>query len=336
MKFSIGDKVLLKRTMEEAEVYSIISLTMVEVVFENTIFPVFTDEIDHPYLHWFTQKKNTDKKKLQELPLEKDLKVQVIPSGFHIMFIPQYVIHEMEEQVSKVKVYLLNGLKQELAIQYKVANTFVDFQLQSQLYNNQSFYVHDLDFEAISANPNFTVLVNYLDEFNNKEIAELQLKLSAKKLAQHLHDSKTQGVPSFQFELWEQKRIESKVQHSLKPTMGTKLHLVPNNARPSQKKEGYEHYYLPDVIDIHIEKLVPHVKGMNNAEILQLQLKHAMHALDHANAARKDRLTIIHGVGEGVLKERLHALLKTCEFVKRFENNWQQKFGFGATEVYLK
>lgn len=336
MKFSIGDKVLLKRTMEEAEVISIISSTMVEVVFEHTIFPVFIDEIDHPYLHWFTQKKNTEKKKLQELPLEKDLKVEEIPSGFHILFIPQYVMHEMEEQVSKVKVYLLNGLQQELAIQYKVTNAFVDFKLQCQLYNNQSFYVHDLDFEAISANPNFTTLVTYLDKFQNKQIAELQLKLSSKKLAQYLHNSKTQGLPSFQFELWKQKRTESKVQEKFMPAMRTKAQLVPNNARSTQKNKGYEHYYLPDVIDIHIEKLVPHAKGMNSAAILQLQLKHAMDALDQAFAARKDRLTIIHGVGEGVLKERLHAMLKTCEFVKCFENNWQQKFGFGATEVYLK
>ncbi|MEY4334136.1 MAG: hypothetical protein RLZZ196_2879, partial [Bacteroidota bacterium] len=47
MKFSIGDKVLLKRTMEEAEVFSIISSSMVEVIFEDTIFPIFIDEIDH-------------------------------------------------------------------------------------------------------------------------------------------------------------------------------------------------------------------------------------------------------------------------------------------------
>jgi hypothetical protein len=335
MKFSIGDKVLLKRTMEEAEVYSIISSSMVEVIFEDTVFPIFLDEIDHPYLHWFTQKKNTEKKTLQELPLEKDFIVPEIQPGFHLLFIPQYQLHAMEEQVYKVKVYLLNGLQQDVSFDYKVANHFVDFKLQSQVFNNQSFYVHDLDFEAISANPNFTIIVYHLDEFKNRGYAELQLKLNTKKLAQHLHESKIQGIPSFQYALWQNKRAVKIDDAQPKESSIKYLKIGAQRAKHVQNK-GYEHYYLPDVIDIHIEKLVPNYKGMHNAEILQLQLKHAMHAVEHAYTANKDRITIIHGVGEGVLKDQLHDLLKCNAHVKSFNNNWQQNFGFGATEIYLK
>jgi hypothetical protein len=241
----------------------------------------------------------------------------------------------MDEQVVKVKVYLLNGLKQDVSFQYGVVNNYVDFKHQGQLYANQSFYVHDLDFEAISANPNFSILVSYLDEFKQNANAELLLKLNAKKFAQHLHESKMQGIPSFQYDLWPQKRqmrIEDTLQKplSLKTTKATTPNLKPVH------QKGYEHYYIPDIIDIHIEKLVPNYKGMNNAEILQLQLKHALHAVEHAYAANKERITIIHGVGEGVLKDRLHDLLKKHTYVKHFNNNWQQQFGFGATAIYLK
>lgn len=335
MKFSIGDKVLLKRTMEEAEVYGIISSSMVEVIFEDTIFPIFTDEIDHPYLHWFTQKKNVEKKILQELPTDKEFQVQVILDGFHLLFIPQYQLLDMDEQVVKVKIYLLNGLKQDVSFQYGVVNNYVDFKHQGQLYANQSFYVHDLDFEAISANPNFSILVSYLDEFKHNANAELLLKLNAKKFAQHLHESKMQGIPSFQYDLWPQKR-QMRIKDTLqKPLSSKTTKATTPNLKPVHQK-GYEHSYLPDIIDIHIEKLVPNYKGMNNAEILQLQLKHAIHAVEHAYAANKERITIIHGVGEGVLKDRLHDLLKKNTYVKHFNNNWQQQFGFGATAIYLK
>lgn len=335
MKFSIGDKVLLKRTMEEAEVYGIISSSMVEVIFEDTIFPIFTDEIDHPYLHWFTQKKNVEKKILQELPTDKEFQVQVILDGFHLLFIPQYQLLDMDEQVVKVKIYLLNGLKQDVSFQYGVVNNYVDFKHQGQLYANQSFYVHDLDFEAISANPNFSILVSYLDEFKQNANVELLLKLNAKKFAQHLHESKMQGIPSFQYDLWPQKR-QMRIKDTLqKPLSSKTTKATTPNLKPVHQK-GYEHYYLPDIIDIHIEKLVPNYKGMNNAEILQLQLKHAIHAVEHAYAANKERITIIHGVGEGVLKDRLHDLLKKNTYVKHFNNNWQQQFGFGATAIYLK
>lgn len=335
MKFSIGDKVLLKRTMEEAEVYSIISSSMVEVIFEDTIFPIFIDEIDHPYLYWFTQKKNVEKKIHHELPIDKEFQVQIIEDGFHLLCMPQYQLLDMEEQVVKVKIYLLNGLKQDVSFQYGVVNNYVDFKHQGQLYAHQSFYVHDLDFEAISANPNFSILVSYLDEFKQNANVELLLKLNAKKFAHHLHESKMQGVPSFQYNLWPQKRTVSVDDciHNPKSLKTTKV-LTPNMQSIQQK--GYEHFYLPDVIDIHIEKLVPNFKGMNNSEILQFQLKYALHAVEHAYAANKERITIIHGVGEGVLRERLHGVLKNHAYVKRFNNNWQQQFGFGATEIFLK
>ena len=48
------------------------------------------------------------------------------------------------------------------------------------------------------------------------------------------------------------------------------------------------------------------------------------------------KIIFIHGVGEGVLKDRLHDVLKSHAQVKHFNNNWQQQFGFGATEIFLK
>lgn len=61
MKFSIGDDIVLKRTGEEGRVVAIISKTMVEVEVNGTAFPVYTEDVEHPYLKWFTQKSPTKK-----------------------------------------------------------------------------------------------------------------------------------------------------------------------------------------------------------------------------------------------------------------------------------
>lgn len=62
MKFSIGDIVLLKRTGEEGHVSAYINDKMVEIEVQGLVFPVHLDDIDHPYLKWFTEKKKVREK----------------------------------------------------------------------------------------------------------------------------------------------------------------------------------------------------------------------------------------------------------------------------------
>ena len=56
MKFAIGDKVLLKNSGEEGNVFAIINKEMVEVDVNGISFPAYIDDLEHPYLKWFTEK----------------------------------------------------------------------------------------------------------------------------------------------------------------------------------------------------------------------------------------------------------------------------------------
>ena len=47
-------------------------------------------------------------------------------------------------------------------------------------------------------------------------------------------------------------------------------------------------------------------------------------------------LTVIHGVGEGVLKNEIHQLLKSRKVVSRFDNRYHPLYGYGATEIYFQ
>ena len=87
-------------------------------------------------------------------------------------------------------------------------------------------------------------------------------------------------------------------------------------------------------VDLHIEKLLPNKRGMSNYEILNLQLETAKKQLEFAKNKRIQRIVFIHGVGEGVLKEELYYLLRRYEGLDFYDANYQ-KYGVGATEVYL-
>ena len=99
-----------------------------------------------------------------------------------------------------------------------------------------------------------------------------------------------------------------------------------------EKKSSRDVFALE--VDLHIEKLVPSKKGLNNYDILTIQLDTAKRQLDFAIRNRIPKLVLIHGVGEGVLKSELEFLLKRYENITVQEANYQ-KYGQGAMEVYF-
>ncbi len=87
-------------------------------------------------------------------------------------------------------------------------------------------------------------------------------------------------------------------------------------------------------VDLHINQLVKNSRGMQNHEMLNLQIETAKRRLEFAIQNRIQRIVFIHGVGEGVLKLELEYLFKRYEGLKYYDANYQ-KYGQGATEVYI-
>lgn len=87
--------------------------------------------------------------------------------------------------------------------------------------------------------------------------------------------------------------------------------------------------------DLHIEKLVPNKRGMSNYDILTLQSETAKRHIEFAIRNRIPKIVFIHGVGEGILKSELDFLLGRYDNVAFQDANYQ-KYGLGATEVFIK
>lgn len=100
-----------------------------------------------------------------------------------------------------------------------------------------------------------------------------------------------------------------------------------------EKKSRKDEFVLE--VDLHIEKLVPSKQGMSNYDILTLQMETAKRQLEFALKNRMPKLVFIHGVGEGVLKAELDFLLGRYDNISFQDANYQ-KYGLGATEVYIK
>ncbi len=101
-----------------------------------------------------------------------------------------------------------------------------------------------------------------------------------------------------------------------------------------KEKKDKQEVGVPE-FDLHIEKLVKNKHGMSNYDILTLQAETAQRHIEFAIRNRIPKIVFIHGVGEGVLKAELDFLLGRYDNIDFQEANYQ-KYGQGATEVYIK
>ena len=97
------------------------------------------------------------------------------------------------------------------------------------------------------------------------------------------------------------------------------------------KSPGKANIYKDSVLDLHIEKLAPQMKGESSGRIMEYQLRESEVFIKSAIAKGNPHITIIHGKGQGILKEAIEHQLKLFPEVKiTFSKN-----GGGAVEVWL-
>lgn len=87
-------------------------------------------------------------------------------------------------------------------------------------------------------------------------------------------------------------------------------------------------------VDLHLHELVDNERGMSDGEKLQYQLSYFERMLTTAIRERKRKLIVIHGVGEGVLREEVRKVLQYYEHL-RFDDADPRRYGYGATAVEL-
>ena len=89
-------------------------------------------------------------------------------------------------------------------------------------------------------------------------------------------------------------------------------------------------------IDLHIEKLREDYQFLQNNEILDFQLAFFRKTLDAAIVHRLPSVIFIHGSGNGTLRNEICKVVSKHPQVKTFMDAYKEKFGYGATEVFLK
>ena len=103
-----------------------------------------------------------------------------------------------------------------------------------------------------------------------------------------------------------------------------------------KNKNVLQQSHAERVIDLHIEKIMKDFKALSNNDIVDIQLSYFQRALSAAMRSHLDHMFVIHGLGKGVLKNRIFDILRTYPGIKEFKNDYHPLFGWGATEIIFK
>ena len=87
-------------------------------------------------------------------------------------------------------------------------------------------------------------------------------------------------------------------------------------------------------IDLHIQELVNHISHLSNYEIVTIQVNHFVRFFKLAKKEKYQKLIVIHGLGQGVLKSEIRAILDAADNCTYRDADFT-KYGLGATEITL-
>ncbi len=319
MKYSIGDIILLKRTGEEGRVVDFVNNEMIEVEVGGTHFPVFMDEVDHPYLKWFTEKKKKAApavKLAEQIPVEQKSIGAHLATGFHLSFLPVFRFDEFEDIVDKLKAYFINQTPHRLLLQYECFNQSGSlFRHKADLQPFSHFYLHDIPFEEMHDQPRFSWVVQQTGIKGRPASISDTLRIKPKKLFEYISSIQQENQPMFHIRLAGgcRKRYRSR-SRSMKKALKASILALVQEQKLHKEKPVYE-------VDLHIEKLVHSIGGLSNFDMLSIQLDAFEDALYKAIQMHQQSLVVIHGVGKGKLKEEIHSLLKSVPEVDFFKAN---------------
>jgi len=338
MKYQIGDTVLLLHSNEEGQVVDIMNDKMLMVDVKGVTFPVYMDQVDFPYFKRFTEKKivpvKKEKQYVDDVRKEKIPKEKQVADGVWLTFLPVMDTDEFgDDVVEELKLHLVNRTETPFHFIYKL-HFFgkPDFELKNSIHPFEDFYLHDIDFADLNDSPSFEFDFSLITPAKHKaEHYEASVKLKPKQLFAKIEELKKKNEASFSqllFENYPDKQIDDVVEMGRLAARGYKIY------EASKARQHMEP--ARTVVDLHIEKLTDDWKHLSNFDILMMQLKAFEKYYQLSVAHHQASLIVIHGVGEGVLRDEIHEKLRLKREVKTFVNQFHPSFGYGATEIFFQ
>src|SRR5699024_4439725 len=209
----------------------------------------------------------------------------------------------------------------------------LELELKSHIRPFSRLFLKDFPFENLNDHPRFEFTISP-EELMEKMLPSFSysLKLKPRQIFKKITRLEHQQNATFSYTLFKKYPLKTEKKRedwqNLRLAPSTEPEYVNRYGTTFREKAPYE-------VDLHIEKLTEDSGSMTPTDMLLLQISTLRTALENAIAHRQYSMVGIHGIGKGVLKKEVHALLKQYPNVKEFKNQHDFRYGFGATEIFF-
>jgi hypothetical protein len=345
--FHIGEKVRLRFTGELGTVLADLGGGLLEVCLDSDPdmqIPTHEDDLQHPSEplaiphHPFNKK--TPTAPAMSPPPRRVIRGKAPvshPIGLQMCFEP---MPAPDGSIARFMAWLLN-------------DTPYDFLVEVGLYAGDEtiFYLEDFA-PSCTATELGAMLLDHLNEHPEVDINVQRMTTAGTdepiarciRIKPSVFFNRLQHVPILQMAVYQWVLMDRFDPEKTSPTESLRQYTLqragkrptPRQPPPAQRVFAMDEFasFVPE-IDLHIEKLTDGWQRIPSADILHIQLTQLQRFLDKAIRLAVPKVYIIHGVGEGKLKDAVAGLLHKNPHVKRFQNQYHKRYGYGATEAWL-
>lgn len=341
MIFSVGTKVRLRHTGDEGTILAALADGMLKVKLDDGFeIPVHENDLESMVI-------------LSKMPPKKDRPktappiVKTLPrtqyailksKGIQVAFEP---IYDNNGQVKKFLVFLINDTRFDFIFEFELSFIGATSILVDDLLKGTTcIQLGEMPFDQLNSSPQIDITGQQLSTAGAGAKLSKTLKIKAKTFFSKIVTAPLINRPVHLFVLFG----DFEEEENEKPE-DLKSYTKRNATIKPQKKQTEKIVELHDVeavaefpleLDLHIESLVQGNVRMNKGDILRTQLWHFDNYVDRAYHLGIERVFIIHGVGEGKLKDAVARRLAEMPHRLKYKNEFHPKYGWGATEVVFK
>lgn len=347
MLYAVGTKVRLVHTGDEGRVIGLLSNGMlnVHILDDDMVIPVSPEDLAP-----FTDTPTTAKKApIAATPASNPVSAQNSKTTTSTTsYSPEVLSHQglllafepvlnADATAEKYLIKLINDSSYDLLFQYALAlEGVVEEKVNNKLKAASVMQLGQLWYDELNDAPEVLISIWRITRDGTGGKQEKRIRLKAKtffkstQIAPLLHQS-VHLFPVFENLHTERRDNKENLQNYTKRMSRPKTRI--NYVGDKVNIDTMAFAEFPTEIDLHIEKLLPDSAKLDKRVILRVQLEAFENYINQAIRLGVERVFVIHGVGEGKLRNAIATRLIKYPEVESFKNEFHPRYGFGATEV---
>jgi hypothetical protein len=328
MKLRIGDKVRFLNEVGEG--------VITRFKDNETVFVEMTDGFEIPYLCKHLVPIHTELILNPEVEnIEMELET-ILSDSIYFIIEPD---HEMPALVSDYKFYLFNSSSYNVSFSYSVKDDeYFQTLKHGELGAYQKIFLKQVkknffkEYVYHKVECLFYKNMHYKSQIPLAEILYINDKIMAQStLIQH-NEFK---FPVYAYILKENFLDKEVIERAFNIEDIMRLKAIKEFKQPQKKSIAKQKIKdLTKEIDLHIESLVDSHSGLTSTEILSVQLERFEKEIQYCLSNGIKKLIVIHGVGNGKLKQEIISILKTIDDITYYDASYKN-YGYGATEIMI-